>query len=78
MTKDIFWREKSKFGENGGMQETSQKEKKKVKYMLVKVLIKVTTRKTEIKHVTLRWRRGEGRKRKKTWYQANKKTKQKT
>lgn len=28
MTKDIFWGEKSKFGENGGMQETSQKEKK--------------------------------------------------
>lgn len=53
MTKDIFWREKDKFGEYSGMQETSQK-KKKVKYMLVKMLIKVTARKTEIKHVTLK------------------------
>lgn len=61
MTKDIFWREKDKFGEYSGMQETSQK-KKKVKYMLVKMLIKVTARKTEIKHVTLKLG-GGGRKR---------------
>lgn len=58
MTKDIFWREKDKFGEYSGMQETSQK-KKKVKYMLVKMLIKVTARKTEIKHVTLKLRGGK-------------------
>lgn len=62
MTKDIFWREKGKFGENSGMPRDQPKEKKKeVKYKLVKMLIKVTTRKTEIKQVTLKLG-GEGKK----------------
>lgn len=31
MTKDIFWREKGKFGENSGMPRDQPKEKKKKK-----------------------------------------------